>query len=147
MKKRLLAAVLCGTMAAGMFSGCGSDSSGSGNTDSAASGADEDSGSAEGGSTEDTNTGEVKTISLAYQYDYEVVQEVVEAYEKEHPDIKIEYRVLSEDDQEMVTKMTGNSFEDVYVIPSILSVSELPTTWCHWEMRTSWRRSTITAII
>ncbi|MGN1142426.1 MAG: ABC transporter substrate-binding protein [Oliverpabstia sp.] len=124
MKKRLLATFLCGTMIAGMMSGCGSAANTNSSGDSA-EGAETQSDDSSAGS-DSADSGEKKTISFAYQYDYEVAQEVVEAYEKEHPEIEIEYRTLSEDDQEMVTKMTGNSFEDVYVIPSILSVSELP---------------------
>lgn len=66
------------------------------------------------------------TVSLAFQYDYDVVKDVVEEYMKENPDIDIQYRVLSENDEEMVTKLTGNVFEDVYIVPSIMQTSELP---------------------
>lgn len=101
-KRKVMPCLLCGVMVVGLLAGCGEKVDSAGNQDG------------------------ITTISLAFQYDYEIPKDVIEEYMEKNPDIKIEYRNLVEDDQEMVTKLTGGSFEDVYIIPSVLALSELP---------------------
>lgn len=128
LKSRLISSMICVLLVISLVSGCGSDSSQDNASSSDESSSQDDASSSNESSQDNASSSneEEVVVSLSFQYQYDVAKEVIESYMEEHPNVKIEYRKLDENDEEMVTKLTGGVFEDVYIIPSILEISELP---------------------
>ena len=94
MKKRIVAILLASAMLAVMTAGCG--------------------GNSDGGSS-DGNSDEGGQVTLTWQsYDsYDKYQKVVEAFEAENPDIKIEFEEVSDFATKILTEATAGDLPDL----------------------------------
>ncbi len=96
MKKKLMSLLLAGTMAVTMLTGCGGSGDGS----------------------ENASSGDTVTIRwLQNQVEYtDQVKNMAKAYEKEHPNVKIEVEVIGDDYYDVLkTKASSGAMPDVFM--------------------------------
>ena len=107
MKKKIVSTVLCSAMTVAMLAGCGSGSSSSSSTSTAAdstataAAANAETAAVGEGNTEAESTGEPITLRMAWwgsQDRHDKTIAAIELYEKENPNVTIEYEFYSFDD-------------------------------------------------
>ena len=107
MKKKIVSTVLCSAMTVAMLAGCGSGSSSSSSTSTAAdstataAAATAETAAVGEGNTEAESTGEPITLRMAWwgsQDRHDKTIAAIELYEKENPNVTIEYEFYSFDD-------------------------------------------------
>lgn len=116
MKKKVLAVMLAGVMAMGVFAGCGSDS---GSQEDGASAAAADENGSESG--DDNNTLTVWCWDPTYNIN--ALNKAAEIYQETNPDFSL--NIVETDEETIVTKLaTASTSGDTSVLPDILLLND-----------------------
>lgn len=118
MKKKLLAALMAASMVFGLAA-CGNDGGNAGTTPQSSTPSSEASSEAPSDSSEPAATDEEVTLRMAWwgsQTRHDLTVQVIEMYEKAHPNVKIEYEFFSFDDYftKLKTLVASDQVWDVF---------------------------------
>lgn len=125
-KSKVIAILLCIIMAFSLV-GCGGNNKAA--SEGTSTSTDSNTEESKTQTTDEAATSAEKvTLKLAFHFDEEKIQPIIQEFISAHPEVEaIEYTNLSGmSDQQQITRLTGNDYEDVILIPSVLLSSELP---------------------